>query len=58
MFEDFEGRPAFKKARVRLRRLSPRPLRFRESRRQAQLFPQEDNSKTLLPDGWDKIAKT
>ena len=48
------GIPAVKKARVRFQWPSPRFLRFRESRRLAQLLHQVDNSKTSPPGGWDK----
>ena len=52
------GIPAFKKDRVRVQRPSPRVLRFRESRRLAQLLYQMDDSKTSPLDGWDKTFKT
>ena len=51
------GAPAFKKARVRLQRPSPRILRFRESRRLAQLLHRSDNSKASPPGRWDKTLK-
>ena len=52
------GIPAFKKARMRFQRPSPRFLCFRESRRQAQLVARADNSEASPPGGWDKTVKT
>ena len=51
--EILRGTPAFKKARVRLQRPSPRILRFRESRRVAQSLHRMDNSRTSPPGGQD-----
>ena len=51
--EILRGIPAFKKARMHLQRPSPRILRFRESRRVAQLLHRMDNSRTSPPGGQD-----